>query len=146
MILPGDPLYAAKLIFPEVNYIATAQVEYIQYMHVSLRMLQVNGVETLPVPAVIHREDAMYGIKDEDKLSTLFSPGDTVHARILSLGGEGPIVLSTSDDYHGVLSAMDFSTQKRLPIRNNQILHNGVPLKRKIAQHAPRHATQHGTR
>lgn len=134
MEAPGGPKHRAGFILPFTNGVVTAVVEYICYTHVLIRLIEINGYPTISAQGVIHREDAMYGIKDEDKLSDLFSPGDTIYGRILSLGSTGPVIVSTADPAHGVILAVDFETQNKIPINGNKIVYNGVILKRKIAE------------
>ncbi|KAI5192936.1 exosome complex component CSL4 [Nematocida minor] len=133
MILPGQDGYREMLVRPYVNSTATAVVEFIAYNYVILRIKMINGVKSVEVPAVIHREDALYGIKDDDKLNELFSPGDTVHGRVLSLGESGNIVLSTADESHGVVKAMDYGTLQEVKLSRGKFVHKGKELKRKTA-------------
>ncbi|KAI5167078.1 exosome complex component CSL4 [Nematocida sp. AWRm78] len=133
MALPGEYGYTPKLIRPYVNSTATCIVEYIAYNHVLLRVIAIDGIKSIEVPAVIHREDAQYGIKDETKLNELFSPGDTVHGRVLSLGESGNVVISTADTAHGVVKAKDYETLQDIRMSKNKFIHNGKELKRKNA-------------
>ncbi|OAG28936.1 exosome complex component CSL4 [Nematocida displodere] len=141
LLLPGeetnyltiDQKTPNKLVLPYVGGITTATVEYICYNHVVLLITHVDGVKTVKMSGVLHREDALFGIKDEDRLNELFSPGDVVYGRILSLGDTGHIVLSTADPAHGVIKAVDWKTLKDVKLVNGKFISNGVPLKRKIA-------------
>lgn len=133
MILPGEGIYKTRLMRPCVNNIAEGTVEYIQNTHVIIKIKRVDGIESVEVPGVIHREDAMYGIKDSEKLNELFSPGDTIIGRILSLGETGPVVISTADPSHGVVRAVDYTTGETIRIAQNKLIHKGKELKRKIA-------------
>ncbi|KAI5179711.1 exosome complex component CSL4 [Nematocida sp. AWRm80] len=133
MPLPGESTYIPKYILPQTSDSVTAVVEYVCYAHVMVTILTVNGNNTPNVSGIIHREDCMYGIKDEHKLNELFSPGDIIHGKILSLGNTGDIVISTANEMHGVIKAIDFNTLKEIPLKNNQFILNGAPLKRKTA-------------
>ncbi|KAI5185879.1 exosome complex component CSL4 [Nematocida homosporus] len=133
MILPGELHYQPQFLLPYVSAMATATVEYIAHTYVLVKLVEIEGLPTLSLPGIIHREDTMYGIKDEHHLHEMFSPGDVLIGRVLSLSNSGPIVLSTADPAHGIITAVDFTTQKRLPIKNGQITQNGNVLKRKLA-------------
>lgn len=136
--LPGDADYqlSQQLRLPYTNGVVTAVVEYLCYNHVVVCITEVDGVATVPVQGVIHREDARYGLKDTDKLHRLFSPGDTLHGRILSLGNNGPLVISTADDAHGVVKAVDFKTLQEVRLARDKggFFLNGVDLQRKAAK------------
>ncbi|KAI5191060.1 hypothetical protein NECID01_1290 [Nematocida sp. AWRm77] len=134
--LPGSPEYRInqQIRLPYTNGIVTAVVEYVCYSHVMVVLTEVDGMKTIPAQGIVHREDSMYGIKDTDKLNVLFSSGDTIHGRVLSLGNCGSLVISTADEAHGVVKAVDFRTQKEIRLSNGQFLWNGVPLMRKVAR------------
>ncbi|KAI5160597.1 hypothetical protein NEAUS03_1242 [Nematocida ausubeli] len=133
MVLPGESKYMPHIIRPYVNSTATCIVEFIAYGHVLLRIIAIDGIKSIEVSAVLHREDALYGIKDDAKLSELFSPGDTVHGRVLSLGKKGNVVISTADPSHGVVKAKDFETLADVRMTKNKFIHNGKELNRKAA-------------
>lgn len=133
MILPGQKEYRPALIRPYVNSTVTAIIEFIAYSHVILRVIEIDGIKSIEVSAMLHREDALYGIKDDQKLNELFSPGDTVYGRVLSLGNSGNIVISTADASHGVVKAKDYDSLENIRLTRNKFIHNGKELKRKAA-------------
>ena len=127
--------YAPSFVFPRVNKMVKCVVECTYYTHVLVRLLETDGLPTLGVQAVINREDCMFGIKDEHRLSDLFSPGDTVIARVLSLGHTGHVVLSTADPAHGVIKAVEYSTLREIRLQSGAFRgSDGKPLPRKTAQ------------
>jgi len=146
MILPGEshspkshPLRSAPhpvrfLTLPYTNAVISGVVDYVCYNHVLITLLKVDGKETVGAQGVIHREDSMFGIKDSDKLNELFSPGDIVHGRVLSLGDTGPVVVSTADESHGVVKATDFATETEIRLTQGQFIFNKEILKRKVAK------------
>lgn len=133
MPLPGEKEYKPRLLRPYVNGIISGIVEFIATTHVLVTIKQIDGRNSVEVPGVIHREDAMYGIKDSEKLNKLFSPGDTIFGRVLSLGESGNVVISTADPAHGVVKAVEYESLETIRVSKGKITYKGRDLKRKTA-------------
>ncbi|KAH9385824.1 uncharacterized protein NEMAJ01_0720 [Nematocida major] len=133
MILPGDGEYRAAVVRPTVNSLVTAVVEYVAQTHAILRIKMVNGVPSINSLAILHREDALYGIKDSAKMNRLFSTGDTVYGRIVSFSDSGHAVIATAEETQGVVRAVDFSTLLEIKRVKGKFVQGKTVLERKAA-------------